>query len=75
MPIASVNARSVRLLIEKPTKYMIANVETIEAGIARPGMTVARRLRKNTKMITTTRMPAMTSVSIASSIERRTNTD
>src|SRR5947207_2327690 len=33
MPIAIVSASSVKLLIEKPRKYMIANVAMIDAGI------------------------------------------
>ena len=75
MPIAIVSASRVKLLIEKPRKYMIANVAMIDAGIASPGMIVARMLRKKTKMISTTRMAAMTSVSRASSIECVTNTE
>src|SRR2546422_5748798 len=54
MPMAIVSASSVKLLIEKPRKYMMANVATIDAGIASPGITVARRFRRNTKMINTT---------------------
>ena len=75
MPIAMVSARSVKLLIENPRKYMIANVEMIDAGMARPGMIVARRFRKNTKMISTTRIAAISSVRRASAIECVTNTD
>ena len=33
---------------------MIANVATMDVGIARPGMIVARRFRRNTKMMITT---------------------
>ena len=54
---------------------MIANAATMDVGIARPGMMVARRLRRNTKMITTTRPAAMISVSSASRIEVFTNSD
>ncbi len=75
MPIAIVSASRVKLLIEKPRKYMIANVATMDAGIARPGMIVARTLRRNTKMIRTTRIAAMSSVRRASPIECVTNTD
>jgi len=32
MPMAMVSASSVKLLIEKPRKYMMANVATIDAG-------------------------------------------
>src|SRR5712692_989147 len=75
MPIAMVSASRVKLLIEKPRKYMIANVATIDAGIASPGMIVARTLRRNTKMINTTRIAAMSNVRRASLIECVTNTD
>ena len=70
-----VSASRVKLLIEKPRKYMMAYVATIDVGIARPGMIVARRLRRNTKMISTTRIAAMTSVRRASWIECVTKTD
>jgi hypothetical protein len=72
MPMARVRASSVRLLMEKPRKYIAANVETIEAGIARPGMMVARRFRRNTKMMRITSPAAMSSVSWASRMDRRT---
>src|SRR6266516_5562992 len=75
MPMAIVSASSVKMLIEKPRKYMMAKVETIDAGIASPGITVARRFRRNTKMISTTRMAAIKSVRRASLIECVTNTD
>jgi len=75
MPIASVSASSVKLLIENPRKYITANVATMEAGIARPGMTVARKFRRKTKMITTTSAAAISSVSSASRIERLTKVD
>ena len=54
---------------------MIAKVATMDAGIASPGMIVARMFRKKTKMINTTRMAAMSNVSRASSIECVTNTE
>ena len=54
MPMASVSASSVRLLMEKPRKYMTAKVATMDVGIASPGMIVARRFRRNTKMMSTT---------------------
>ena len=75
MPMASVSARSVKLLIEKPMKYMIANVATMDVGIARPGMIVARRLRRKMKMMITTSRAAISRVSSASLIERLTNID
>ena len=44
MPIASTMPNSVRELIEKPSRYMPANVPTSDTGTATDGMTVARRL-------------------------------
>src|SRR5881396_501282 len=41
MPIAIVSASRVKLLIEKPRKYMMANVATIDAGLAIPASIVA----------------------------------
>src|SRR5215211_1707600 len=75
MPIASVSASRVKLLIENPMKYMMANAATMDVGIARPGMIVALRFRRNRKMMTTTNNAAMSSVSSASLIERFTNMD
>ena len=54
---------------------MIANVEMTDAGIARPGMIVARMFRRNTKMIKTTRIAAISNVRRASLIECVTNSD
>jgi hypothetical protein len=75
IPIARVSASRVKLLMEKPMKYMMANVDTIEVGMASPGMIVARRLRRNTKMMTTTSSAAMISVSCASVMECFTKID
>jgi len=75
MPMARVSASRVKLLIEKPRKYMMANVATMDVGIASPGMIVARRFRRNTKMITTTSPAAISSVSSASWMERCTKMD
>src|SRR2546428_9467234 len=74
MPIAIVSASRVKLLIEKPRKYMMANVATIDAGIASPGITVARTFRRNTKMINTTRIAAIRSVRRASLIRSEEHT-
>ena len=59
MPMARVSASRVKLLIEKPRKYMIANVATMDVGIASPGMIVARKFRRKRKMMITTRPAAM----------------
>src|SRR5919106_4414067 len=75
IPIARVSASRVKLLMENPRKYMMANVATMDVGMARPGMIVARRLRRNTKMMITTRIAAMMRVSSASRIELLTKKD
>ena len=75
MPMASVSASSVTLLMENPRKYITAKVATIDVGMARPGMIVARRFLRNRKMITITSPAAISSVSCASVIERRTKSD
>ncbi len=54
---------------------MIANADTIDAGIAMPGMIVARRFLRNRKMMTITRPAAISRVSSASVIERRTKVE
>ena len=56
-------------------KYMMANADTIDVGIARPGMIVARKLRRKRKMMTTTSRAAISKVSSASLMERFTNID
>ncbi|MNC58629.1 hypothetical protein D3C75_1083690 [compost metagenome] len=47
-PVAMVNAISVRLLIEKPRKYMAAKVPINDSGTATLGIMVAGTLRRNT---------------------------
>ena len=47
-PVAIVSAISVRLLIEKPARYITPNVPTSDNGTAMPGMIVAGRLRRKT---------------------------
>jgi len=61
-------------LIEKPRKYMIANVATIDAGIASPGMIVARRFQEH-EDDQHDEDAAISNVSRASLIECLTNTD
>ena len=51
------------------------NVATMEVGIARPGMMVARKLRRKMKMMITTSPAARSSVSSASRMDRDTKTD
>lgn len=47
-PVAMVSAISVRLLMEKPRKYMAAKVPTSDSGTATLGIMVAGTLRRNT---------------------------
>ncbi len=61
--------------MEKPRKYITAKVAMIDVGIARPGMIVARRFLRNTKMMMITSTAAISSVSCASLIERVTNSE
>ena len=54
-PVAMVSAIRERLFRLKPSRYMTANVPTIESGTATLGMTVAERLRRKRKITITTR--------------------
>ncbi len=65
-PAATTSAISVRLLIEKPARYMKPKVPMSESGTATLGITVARRLRRNTK-ITATTSPTASISSISTS--------
>ena len=49
-PTDNVNAMSDKLSRLYPSRYMIANVPTIDIGSAMLGMSVADRLRKNRKI-------------------------
>ena len=53
-PTDNVKAISERLSRLKPSRYITANVKTIEVGSARVGMIVALTLRRNRKMTSTT---------------------
>ena len=53
-PVAMVSAMSVRLLIEKPARYMTPNVPISDNGTATAGITVAFTLRRNRKITMTT---------------------
>ena len=53
IPIPSVRASSVRRFRSKPKTSMIKNVPTMLAGIASAAMTVALKLRKKKKTMTT----------------------
>ena len=45
-PVEMVSAISVRLLMEKPARYITPNVPTSDSGTAKLGMSVAEALRK-----------------------------
>ncbi len=54
-PIASTQASRVNTLIENPSAAKIATEPMIDTGIAISGTSVARQLRRNRKIISTTR--------------------
>ncbi|MNQ99618.1 hypothetical protein D3C85_1153610 [compost metagenome] len=61
-PVAIVSAISVRLLMEKPARYMMPNVPTSESGTTTLGISVAVTLRRKTK-VTMTTSPTASSIS------------
>src|SRR5579884_3399075 len=62
MPMASTKPNSERLLIEKPTASITANVPTSETGTAANGMMDARHVCKKRTTTMTTKTIASTSV-------------
>ncbi|MNQ04813.1 hypothetical protein D3C85_175370 [compost metagenome] len=60
-PVAMVRAISVRLLIEKPARYITAKVPTSDSGTAMDGMRVALIRRRKRKVTITTRAMARNS--------------
>src|SRR5579875_3090994 len=54
-PVEMVSAIKVKLLSEKPNKYIAPKVPTSDSGTATLGITVADRVRKNRKITITTR--------------------
>ena len=70
-PVAMVSAISVRLLIEKPARYITPNVPTSESGTATLGMNVAGRLRRNRKITITTSATASRSSNCTSATDPR----
>ena len=70
-PVAMVSAISVRLLREKPTRYMTPKVPTSDSGTAMLGMRVAEALRRKKKMTSTTRITASSNSNCTSAIEAR----
>src|SRR5205823_3690639 len=70
-PVEMVSAISVRLLIEKPARYMTPNVPTSESGTATLGINVAEGLRRKKKITSTTSTTASSSSNSTSAIEAR----
>ncbi|CAB5723950.1 Uncharacterised protein [Delftia tsuruhatensis] len=70
-PVEIVSAISVRLLIEKPARYITPKVPISDSGTAKLGISVAEALRRNTKITATTRAMASISSSCMSSTEAR----
>ena len=62
-PVATTSAIRVRLLTEKPARYMTPKVPTSDSGTATLGMIVAGRLRRKRKITITTSATATASSS------------
>ena len=60
-PVAIVSAISVKLLTEKPNRYITPNVPISDTGTATLGISVARALRRNRNTTRTTSTTAMAS--------------
>ncbi|MNN54075.1 hypothetical protein D3C81_1688670 [compost metagenome] len=60
-PVAMVRAIRVRLLTEKPARYITPKVPINDSGTAIDGMSVALKRRRNTKVTMTTRTMAISS--------------
>ena len=72
MPVARMMPKSVSVLIEKPISFTNANAPMSETGIVIAGMSVLRHVCRKTKMTSTTRMMASTSVFSTSAIDAST---
>ncbi|MCY1346343.1 hypothetical protein D9M69_324260 [compost metagenome] len=70
-PVAMVSAISVRLLIEKPDRYITPKVPISDSGTAKLGISVAEMLRRNRKVTITTRATASISSNCTSFTEAR----
>ena len=70
-PVAMVSAISVRLLIEKPVRYITPNVPISDSGTATAGIMVAGTLRRTRKITSTTRPTASISSNSTSLTEAR----
>src|ERR1700730_15443924 len=74
-PTDNVKAMSDRLSSEYPSKYITANVPTIDMGSAMLGIAVADRFRKNRKITRITRTNARNKVNFTSSTDERIETE
>ena len=74
-PTESVNAISERLSREYPSKYMMANVPTMDMGSAMLGIAVADKFRRNRKITRITRTSARNRVNFTSFTDERIDTD
>ena len=72
-PTDSTTANIERTLIEKPAKYIRKNVPINDTGITIQGISGTRKLRRNRKMIITTKIKASYTVFFTSLIEARIN--
>ena len=70
-PVAMVSAISVRLLIEKPARYITPKVPTSDSGTAMEGIRVALARRKNRNVTMTTRAMAISSSCCTSRTDAR----
>ena len=73
MPIASMSAKSVGRLIEKPSAAMAAKAPKIVTGTVVAGTSIARQSWRNTRMTMSTSMPASINVFQTSLIAALTN--
>src|ERR1700691_1832563 len=74
-PTESVRAMSERTLTLYPSRYITANVPTMDRGTAIPGIKVADRLRRKIKMTNTTRQTVKTKVNLTSLMELRMDSE
>ena len=72
MPVARMIPKSVSVLIEKPISFTNANAPMSETGMVMAGMSVLRHVCRKTKITSTTRMIASTSVFSTSAIDAST---
>ena len=73
IPMASTRPNRLNALIEKPRRYRIENVPTIDTGTATSGMIEARHVCRNRITTSTTSAIDSNSVRTTDLIEARTN--